>query len=277
MPLNRRFLALSLSIHALLFALLWLRKEQSPSASSEELVQFELLEREQATAPKGGGSTSGGLAAKSPLEKLRPGFSLQDRAQGKFQLAGDENSDDPGVSWGSGSENIDKIADFLPLDRIRDQADGLTSFPSLFRRHDIWGSVNARLVIDSEGCNWPSTQIWSKERHLQIYVLSVLKKLCGLDSVARLTKVGRKNVDFSFSFAFTEDASLKDSSEVRGNIVIVSRVIPKSVMEWRLGPIRGLFPIPAVNIDFDWLKQNWDRYIEGRDPFKEFEKEYSGS
>ena len=50
-------------------------------------------------------------------------------------------------------------------------------------------------------------------------------------------------------------------------------------MEWSLGPLKGVFPVPAVGIDFTWLKLNWDKYVNGQKepPLEKFIKNYNNS
>lgn len=35
----------------------------------------------------------------------------------------------------------------------------------------------------------------------------------------------------------------------------------------------GVFPLPMVFLDFGWLLENYERYIEKHDPLKKFEAE----
>ena len=184
---------------------------------------------------------------------------------------------EPNSPWGAGSAHLKMIELYIPLDRLRLQTDGATHYPGVLAYHDITGDSSARLVIAHTGCDWRHTQVWASERHLRLYILHVLKKVCSLEDVKRIGTSQPINVDFAFSFRQTEDALVKDSSALRGNVIVVQRWYKKSIAEWHVGPLRGMFPIPAVSVDFIWLKEHWDEYVEKKGRFDEFDRDYRES
>jgi hypothetical protein len=162
----------------------------------------------------------------------------------------------------------------LPLERIRQQTDSLTFYPALLAAHSISGTINARLSLTIDGCNWHHTKIFGRDRHFRIYVLSILKKLCQLTDVKTYVKSGAKNVEFSFRFILTEDSTQRNTSAVMGNIILIDRYVNKSKMEIHVGPFMGVFPIPFAALDIQWLQENWERYVVGKEPFDTFVNEY---
>lgn len=166
------------------------------------------------------------------------------------------------------------IENFLAFERLHIHINGATHYPYVLAYHDITGNANARLVIGNKGCDWKLTRIWASERHIRVYALNVLKKVCSLQDVTRMGVSQPINVDIAFSFRHTEESNPKDYSELRGNVIVVQRWYSKSVLDWNLGPFKGKFPIPAVNIDFTWLMENWNQYVNHKGPFHEFDRTY---
>ena len=183
-------------------------------------------------------------------------------------------NDDPRAPWGSGGADFKRIEDYRLMTVIREQVDGLLFYPGVLAREKISGTVNARLVLNREGaCDWPLTTITSSEAHLKIYILQLLKKLCRFDYGKFVRGRETTNVDLSFLFEITEgDArrGLATQEKTVGNVLLFYRGSQQSVAEWRIGPLRGVFPLPYVGLDFIWLKENWEKVVEGKDPLDEF-------
>ena len=182
---------------------------------------------------------------------------------------GSDYVDDPQATWGSGGADFGRVADFVRLERLYRAVDSRLIYPSILAYHGISGTVNARLVITKKGCDWRHTTITASEPHLRVYILDVLQRTCQ-QSLAEFARADRaSNVDFSFSFAQTEhndQGLIQAQNKIVGNVMLFYRNSHASVAEWKLGPIRGLFPIPAAAVDFVWLKLNWDKFVGKPDP-----------
>lgn len=186
--------------------------------------------------------------------------------------------DNPYQEWGGGSTEFDRISDYSLLERLYEQINNILYYPGVFVGRNITGVVKTRMVIDSQGqCNWKYTQIQSKEVHLKIYVLSVLKKFCtsNLKLVTNLRK--QMNLDMNFNFEFTERMKDKitENKRIVGNVFHFNRNAGKSKLQWNLGPLMGVFPFPAISIDFNWLQNNWEKYVNDRDLLEEFTQQHS--
>jgi len=181
-------------------------------------------------------------------------------------FSGNPESDDPKAAWGQGSAEFKRLEDLGLMNRIYEHTEQALYYPGILARHKIEGIVNARLVIAEQGlCDWHETIISSTNPHLRIFILSVLKEVCSQNFKPYLR--GRKltNIDFSFEFELTEhdDSKLIESkNKIIGNVLMFYRNSHQSVTEWHLGPLMGLFPIPAVAVDFGWLQENWDRVMK---------------
>lgn len=73
---------------------------------------------------------------------------------------------------------------------------------------------------------------------------------------------------------FTEEPTTEElirrNQKIIGNVLLFYRNSHQSIAEWHLGPFRGMFPIPWVNVDFDWIIENFDKHVNEKDPVKEF-------
>ncbi len=204
------------------------------------------------------------------LAPFKPSFKSWYGEGGLVFNHGDGSSgapDDPNAKWGEGSAEFGRIADFNYLDKVKDQVEGLLYYPGVLARNHISGQVNTRLVVDGDGkCQWHHTQIHSSNAYLRIYVLDLLQKLCAHDMQYVVQQRKLSNIDMTFQFQLTE-TSLdlhKEKELVVGNVLSFYRNAASSTLEWQLGPIRGMFPIPAVNVDFIWIKEHWQDWVEGK-------------
>lgn len=190
----------------------------------------------------------------------------------------DRTSDNPNAPWGQGSETFERIEDYSLFKAIYDRVDSSLSYPGILARHKISGTVNARFVLGKTGeCDWKYTQIKGREPYLQLYVLDLLKRVCDESFKRYIKKREVTNVDLSFQFAITENGDkeiAKEHQALIGNTMAFYRFSHQSVLEWELGPFKGLFPIPAVYLNIPWIQENWDRLNNGKDALKEFKKEF---
>jgi len=190
----------------------------------------------------------------------------------------DRKNDNPNAPWGQGAETFERIEDFTLFKAIYDRVDSSLSYPSVLSRHKIQGTVNTRFVLNQLGeCDWKYTQIKGKEPYLQLYVLDLLKRVCDENFKRYVRDRVVTNVDISFQFAISENGDesyAKEHQALIGNTMAFYRNSHQSVLEWELGPFKGMFPVPAVYLNIPWIQENWERLYNGKDALKEFKKEF---
>ncbi len=177
--------------------------------------------------------------------------------------------------WGSGGGNFQEVEHFPEYDRLRTEIRGLLFYPPVLRRRGILGTVNVRMAFTSESrCDWRRIQVLAHERHLAVYVIALLKKLCHLTVIESLKADEHKVIDVSFSFDVVNEATppdlQKDDDWIVGNVIAFRRTTPKSLLEYQVGPIHGLWFVPAIAFDIPWIIEKWDYYVNGVDPMDAF-------
>jgi hypothetical protein len=168
------------------------------------------------------------------------------------------------------------------MDRFHQKVDALLFYPGVLARHKISGTINTRIVLNSEGdCDWQRTKIRAGDPHLRIFILHLLKNLCDENFKKYLGKRETTNIDMSFLFSISEnpttDELIRQNQKIVGNVLLFFRNSHQSVAEWHLGPFTGMFPIPWVSLDFPWIFENFDKYIHHKDPMADFKNPAVGN
>ncbi len=282
----------SVAIHGLI--LLALIRNESPELKPEPVpVVIELKEFARSStagfsrsqtkkAPKSRGSFSSSPKKKSyfgtSFDQLAEKINSNGTYAGGDSYLKDRKNDNPLAPWGQGSETFERIEDYSLFKFLFNKVDANLSYPGVLARHKIQGTVNARFVLNAEGsCDWSYTHISNGDPYLQLYVLDLLKRTCA-ENFKRYTK-DRKitNVDMSFQFAISESGDeeyQKKNQILVGNTMTFYRNSHQSVLEWELGPFKGMFPVPAVYLNIPWIQENWERLTKGKEPLKEFKKRF---
>jgi len=301
LKLRNRYLLVSLLLHLVLLLLIW------PKAAREEKRPLDIIEVDlrPAVSSHVGPSLVGQGRSNSNLSKaavhrmikqrdlikkaLSYDFSAEGSSkssklshrqrEGSWQEPGYTDEDDAHVAWGAGSGTFERIQDLTIMKRFHEKVDAILFYPGVLARNKISGIVNTRIVLDAEGqCDWKLTKINAADPHLRVYVLHLLKNVCDENFKKYLGGRIRTNIDMSFQFSISEkpttDELIQQNQKVIGNVLLFFRNSHQSIAEWHLGPFRGVFPLPMVSLDFDWLQENFDRYINHRDPLKESLKEF---
>ncbi len=232
--------------------------------------------------PKNRGSFSAGQKKRSyfgiSFDQLAEKINANGTHAGGDSYLRDRKSDNPLAPWGQGSETFERIEDYSLFKFLFNKVDANLSYPGVLARNKIQGTVNARFVLNAEGsCDWSYTHISNGDPYLQLYVLDLLKRTCA-ENFKRYTK-DRKitNVDMSFQFAISESGDeeyQKKNQILVGNTMTFYRNSHQSVLEWELGPFKGMFPVPAVYLNIPWIQENWERLTKGKEPLKEFKKRF---
>lgn len=248
--------------------------EKPSSGTTRNSVQKSAGNTKKNSQPSGRGKKSFRLNDFAPQFNIGPSSDSSDLAfnHGDSDLTSPDN---PNADWGEGGGEFGRISDYILMERIYQQVDGLLFYPTLLAYHKVQGDVKARLVINNKGqCDWKHTEIKSGERHFQVYILGLLKKLCALNNEHLKKMRTASNIDMSFSFTVTatpaDELRKKQKQPIVGNVLLFYRETVRSPTEWSLGPIKGVFPLPIAFVDFIWLQENWDRYINGIDPWEEY-------
>lgn len=281
-----------MGIHGLLFAMLNVNSVRN----ADKVVELDTVEMQVLTMKTASGNphshsvssvkqktetSSMNQSLKVGLGKLVPQVKwtpegYKERTQGT--VAKGEVSDDPHEAWGVGGQDIERMTHPGLMNMVYHTVNGLTFYPGVLARKDMEGVVYARLVLLKGGaCDWRKTQIRSRSRYFRVYILSVLKKSCRQNFAVQMKGLHQVNVDLAFHFEITEGPgweNMKDFNYTSGNSLMFYRNAQKSKLEWHFGPFQGMFPLPIVNVDFVWLKENWDHYVnELEAPEIRFEKE----
>lgn len=186
--------------------------------------------------------------------------------------------DNPNVDWGVGAGTFERISDYTFFAELYRQIDNSFSYPGVLSRNKVKGTINARIVLNQDGvCDWKRTKIQGHEPYLELYILDVLKKVCRQSFKKHLHGRELTNADLSFQFDINENNDrdrIEKQKFILGNTLFFYRNSHQSMTEWELGPFRGMFPIPAVYLNIPWIQENWERLTTGKDPLKEFKRQF---
>jgi hypothetical protein len=184
-----------------------------------------------------------------------------------WEEPGYTTNDDPSIAWGAGSGTFERIQDIGLMAYFHDKVDSLLFYPGILARKKMTGTVNTRIVLTEDGsCDWRRSTIAAANPYFRVYILQLLKKVCS-ENFKKYTKNRlMTNIDMSFAFVKDEDITTKELIEknqyVVGNVLMFYRHARNSIAEWHLGPLTGIFPLPFVSVDFDWLTENYENYFE---------------
>lgn len=200
-------------------------------------------------------------------------------------LGGSGASDSRGSPWGSGGKDLARLKDYLKMERLKERIEAKLVYPRVLAKRQMQGTVNARLVVDSVGeCQWDLSQVNSSQIYLRVYVFTLLKELCREKLVLErqsgqtIATAQTRNLDLSFRFEITENNEdyLRDNQQViAGNVLFFYRNSHQSLGDWHLGPLKGFLALGA-SIDFEWIKENWDRLVNGLDPLQPYRPQRFG-
>lgn len=282
-----RYFIFSLVLHTLLFFSYWRWPVTIPAFEEKDQVVEIKIERtnqfvkNQKLAKK---KHSRGSQKKEWLGKIFPtnvyksflnSHDGSESQTSRWHENGYTLKDNPNVEWGAGGGTFERVRDYTLMKRFHDKVDGLLFYPGVLARHQISGVVNTRIVLDQQGsCNWELTKINANDPHLRIYILHLLKQVCD-ESYAKYTKERKlTNIDMSFNFSIsgqlTTEELIDQNQYIVGNVLAFYRNSQQSIAEWHLGPLTGVFPIPWVGLDFGWLQENFERYVNDKDPLKDY-------
>lgn len=284
-------LALSFLIHGMVLLGLWLAPQVSKINKDETSIKIEVLQNKQKRTKSIAAQTKKtnrvgadpntthhkwqkwipGSFQNAPLNnaKTYQGQSNDPSLNDQAWYAAHPEADRLGAEWGEGGGNFQRVQEQSFFQQLQTSIENHLFYPGILARHKVSGTVNARLVFDEQGrCDFKRTHLENSERHLQIYIYDLLKKVCSRHQFASSLKHRKQTIaDLSFTFDITEhnDEDLKEKQKlIVGNTLLFYRNSHQSVAEWKFGPFRGMFPIPFVNLDFDWIQEHWDFLVNNK-------------
>lgn len=263
----RRYAFLSFSLHAaLVVAWWWPFVQRRPPAP--EPVEIEVRE------PKGRGGGGGRRARGGGGGSLRRFTSRGDFGLGAHAANPTPFTDDGDISgwrpedFGSGGGGMKYVKHTLRFDQIIRDVEDMLNYPYPLGKRGIEGTINARLAFDGQGrCDVKRALLSGGSPYLRVYVLALLKKLCALEQT-RLPEP--MNLDLSFAFRITDEQPRPDPGKITGNVLLFTRTFPKGWAEYQLGPIRGVWFAPVVSLDWPWVVEHWEEWVDGKDPLAAF-------
>lgn len=217
----------------------------------------------------------------SKLKQLLPSQALNYQSSEKLLAVEQSFESSPYAPWGEQEQGaLTGLKNQVLYEQLYNAIEGLTFYPSVLFRNNIEGTVKARLAFNDQGqCLWNYSYIKSRDKHLKVLILSILKKACAMNWREEFRSVSKNLVvDMGFQFRISDidhipvlQYQMSEHNFIVGNVMTFYRSRVDSVLQWELGPFTGIFPIPYVNINFDWLSENWDRVVKNKkDPLKEY-------
>lgn len=243
-----------------------------------EDIQVDLIERSDSSKPSREGRKGRGRETlEDPgLSRFARRYSFRSGQLSEVDDWGSGGSEGQ-TAWGGKGDYMSETEYQAQYLRVMEAIKGMLSFPAALGQRDMQGVVNARLVFDGDShCDWSRSWIKGANRYLSFYSLGVLKKACTLEAVQRQNFKRGQYLDISFSFLITEGVHSTEEQEsldrVLGNVILFRRTFAKSNLQYQLGPLRGIWIVPSVQIDPMWFVEKWDQYMNGRDPLREFQE-----
>ncbi len=138
-------------------------------------------------------------------------------------------------------------------------------YPAEFIQNGITGTAQARFRFDRQG-RVVGLGVTSDSPYLKVYSYRLLEQLFQKPIPENLRKWEKElEVLCSFRFAFAESQvalSLAMPDSIVGNQLHFSRTKIKSAAEWKMGPLAGLFPVPAVGVDVLWFVRKTEEIVD---------------
>jgi len=261
--------ALSAALHA---GLAYYFLKPFPLALEEKVV-LEVEYKEQPSGSPSGGNRRHGKGRGIALKNLIPKFDAYSSGD-KLQAEGNLGLEDE--EWGSHGGRLGEIENFDKLQRLFVEVSGLLSYPSKLGLRGMGDTVNSRLYFDdSSQCDWKRIKISASNPYFRVYTLALLKKLCSFrENMAAMQFNHKLFADLSFAFLVLgklEDPGARVPDVIQGNVLLFRRTFLRPSLHYELGPFEGdpLFG-NIVSINFPWIFEHWDLWVNGRDPLQEF-------
>ncbi len=171
------------------------------------------------------------------------------------QSSGVQVNTGPLVSFGKDSGDLGKLVEASFFQDLYKKIDEKLVYPSILVERRLQGTVNVSLLITPEGSiDWSSVRINGGSKYLRLYIVRVLREVFLVPLDKRILRKAHLpiQVDLSMKFSISENSKGTNAeleNYIMGQVLTFSRIGHRSVMEWKLGPLRGMFPIPHASVD----------------------------
>ena len=257
---------------------------------SEPIPETIEVQFQEVKTPSTQGQANRGKAGRGKSRGSRRGLTLRalsPKGQGMMTPPGRDSYDKiyaeakgssewPEGAWGSHGADFAQYAEHIgDLDQLRQEIEQMLFYPGVLSRRRIQGAINARLIFAKDSnCAFKKTRVEGAEPYLRVYVLALIDKVCRLSLISRLGFREGQMVDLSFNFYISENLVTREQDEqksgISGNVLTFQRGFTESSLEWELGPIRGTWFAPMVFLNVPWVVENWEKYVDKKDPLRDF-------
>jgi hypothetical protein len=270
----RVYFLVSLALHLGVFVFVWIER---PLRRRDEVLQIEMKQAVAETPRLGGGARPGRRSAGMSWRELKSrggDFGLAHELGNPHSwIEKDTSGWSPG-DWGYGGAGqgiMKSIGQTLSLDKLRLEVEGLLYYPGVLGRRKVEGTINTRLVFGEDSkCDWSRTRVTGASPYLRVYIFALLKKLCAFDTMTTMGFLKDQRVDMSFRFFLVNRTTEKDHSTLAGGVLLFQRQFLVLPGEYHIGPLTGTVFAPFVSLDWPWVVEHWDQWVEHKDPLRDF-------
>ncbi len=277
---------LSVTLHVLLLYLLsgrlWV------IAPPPELIEVEYKEKPPAGDPEAHSrARAPSPRARNPRGRKRGPLTLRSLSP-KFDMKGaiaagqaaQFDTDARGSSewsnehWGARGGSLKEMEHYISYYLLQREIQGALSYPMAMGVRSIDGTISARMTFTKDStCDRKRTWARGHHHYLRFYILALMRKICTLSNIEQMHFKEGQFVDLTFAFVIQEGRDrevLEGRDNITGNVMRFERIYPKAWYEWSAGPFRGIYGVPFVFLDYPWVLDSWEKWVEGRDPLDAF-------
>lgn len=269
----QHMIALSLSLHALLFAALLLKREAHAPVEKTETLFVELEQRAEPALARYNNNSNKIKPSTGAPGKRPSGFSLSDLApfhkphlvnaphQGEFRPEMDSLSPYAASAEPFAQETAQSFGAYAWAHRQLQQGLG---YPEPFRRHGIAGQAEARFAFAEDGgIEMGSIKVKADSPYLRVYVHRLIERTFASGPVPLKLRKWKNSLELfcfvQFSLVESETAvSLHMPTDIMGNRLYFARRSADGKnqldkLKWKAGPLHGFLPVPSVGLDVMWF------------------------
>lgn len=266
-------IALSLFLHALLFAALFLKREAQVPAEKAEPMFVELEQRAEPPIAQNKNVEPSSTSSTEAPGKKPSGFSLSDLAPLHKPHLG--NAPRPEEHRPELDPMSPYAASTAPFAQETAQSFGAYAwahrqlqlglgYPEPFRRHGIAGQAEARFTFAEDGgIEMGSIKVRADSPYLRVYVHRLIERTFAGAPVPLKLRRWKNSLELfcfvQFSLVESETAvSLHMPTDIMGNRLYFARRSADGKnqldkLKWKAGPLHGFLPVPTVGLDVMWF------------------------
>lgn len=170
---------------------------------------------------------------------------------------------------------LDSLTQAVPMQNVGDQVESALDYPVEFRNAGMEGTVTADVRFSADG-TLEKPVARSRSNYLRVHVLRVLRRTLASGLPLTYTRGRPVGLRFRFDFILSDADQLirPEVREVNGNFHF--QRVGRGFGEWKLGPLRGVWFVPAVALDPEWIvdaaKKTFSRKAE-IDPLETYRRD----